>query len=187
MSNMIASRIVGGNTAYRRMDSDYYPTPPEVTRALLDFLGIPRDNIIWEPACGNNHMVTVMRNYGYRTVGTDIQDGTDFLTAPLIDCDWIITNPPFSQAENFIRRCSMHKKPYALLLKSQYWHAKRRTKLFYDCRPSYILPLTWRPDFMFGERGGGSPLMDVMWCVWDYPACNYAEYKPLEKPKEKQP
>ena len=40
---------------------------------------------------------------------------------------------------------------------------------------------------MFGERGGGSPLMDVMWCVWDYPACNYAEYKPLEKPKEKQP
>ena len=33
--------------------------------------------------------------------GTDIQAGDDFLTIPLMGCDWIITNPPFRLAEQF--------------------------------------------------------------------------------------
>ena len=79
--------------------------------------------------------------------------------------DWIITNPPFSLAEKFIERAWEFKKPFALLLKSQYWHAARRYDLFERCTPSAIFPLTWRPDFL-GE--GGSPLMDVMWVVWKF-------------------
>jgi hypothetical protein len=51
-----------------------------------------------------------------------------------------------------------------MLLKSQYWHAAKRHQLFNTHTPAYILPLTWRPDFMFGERGG-APTMDVLWTV----------------------
>ena len=184
MDKYVGSRICGGNTAYKRNESDFYPTPPEATIALLDFLEIPKDQKIWEPACGENHMVDVIKAYGYDVIGTAIQTGVDFLTADMPDgIDWIITNPPFSISESFIMRCIENHRPFALLLKSHYWHAKRRLKLFREFSPKFILPLSWRPDFLFKKRGGGSPLMDVMWCVWDtvFPSC--PSYIVLDKPK----
>ena len=187
MDNLQASRMVGGNTAYKRIESDFYPTPPEATIALLNFLGLPKTTVIWEPACGENHMVQTMKNMGYATIGSDIQTGEDFLTIPFKECDWIITNPPFSLAEDFIKRCNQHNRPFALLLKSQYWHAKKRQAIFDEIRPSYILPLTWRPDFLFKTRGKGAPLMDVMWVVWGlYSNATYPLYIPLSKPNVKE-
>lgn len=118
MDNLTASRIAGGNTAYKRVASDFYPTPPEATVALMDFLDLPKGTKIWEPACGQGHMVKVMEQMGYAVIGTDIQFGDDFLKALLMDCEWIITNPPFSQSEQFIARCIEHGLPFALLLKS---------------------------------------------------------------------
>ena len=142
MDNLTASRIAGGNTAYKRVASDFYPTPPEATVALMDFLDLPKGTKIWEPACGQGHMVKVMEQMGYAVIGTDIQFGDDFLKALLMDCDWIITNPPFSQSEQFIARCIEHGLPFALLLKSQYWHAAKRYPLFNLQQPEAILPLT---------------------------------------------
>lgn len=182
MDKMTASRISGGNTAYKRVESDFYPTPPDCTAALLNFLDLQRGTRIWEPACGENHMVDVMRGRGYKVTGTDIQSGTDFLTADMIPCDWIITNPPFSLADKFIERCIEHGKPFALLLKSQYWHAKKRLPLFWQNPPAYICPLTWRPDFMFKTRGKGSPLMDVMWVIWT--SRPETRYIPLQRPAQ---
>lgn len=184
MDEILASRINGGNTAYKRVNSDFYPTPPEATIALMKFLDLPKDSVIWEPASGDGHMANVMKNMGYTVKESDIRYGDDFLICPFFECDWIITNPPFSISEQFIKRCFEHKRPFALLLKSQYWHAKKRLNLFQETHPSYILPLTWRPDFCIGNRGSGSPLMDVMWVVWDIDIQReYPLYIPLEKPK----
>lgn len=182
MSELIGSRICGGNTAYKRNASDFYPTPPEATQALLDFLEIPKSKTIWEPACGEGHMVDVFKENGYTVYATDLQSGTDFLRTESNNADWIITNPPFSLSEQFIQKCSEYRVPFALLLKSQYWHAAKRASLFERIRPTYVLPLTWRPDFLFKTRGSGSPLMDVIWCVW-YPGTASTEYVPLNKPK----
>lgn len=176
-----ASKIIGGNPLKPRRESDFYPTPPEVTVALLDFLRLPKWTRIWEPACGQNHMVNVMKDLGYEVVATDIQIGTDFLTADCRDCDWIITNPPFGISDKFIERCIKHGKPFALLLKSQYWHAKKRLDLYRKHPPTFILPLTWRPDFLFTEPGDHKPLMDVCWVVWQGRPC--AIYHPLERPE----
>lgn len=95
--------------------------------------------------------------------------------------DIIITNPPFSLSEEFILHAWELGKPFALLLKSQYWHAARRYELFTRCTPSEILPLTWRPDF----DGRGAPLMDVMWCVWKFGPDEpiFPAYIPLRRPK----
>lgn len=180
MDNLQASRIAGGNTAYKRSAADFYPTPPEATTALLDFLKLPATTTIWEPACGENHMVRVMQDAGYNVISTDLEMGVDFLNANCEECDWIITNPPFSLADQFVRRCIQHKKPFALLLKSQYWHAKKRLELFRLYPPSFVCPLTWRPDFMFKQRGKGSPLMDVMWVIWG--GIHDTRYVPLERP-----
>lgn len=35
MDSLQASRITGGNSAIGRREADFYPTPPEVTVALL--------------------------------------------------------------------------------------------------------------------------------------------------------
>lgn len=186
MDNLQASRINGGNTAYKRNESDFYPTPPEVTKALMDRLGLPKWIWIWEPACGENHIVNELKREGYNNViATDIKNGIDFLTCnteSLKYC-WIITNPPFSIADKFINRCIELNRPFALLLKSQYWHSKKRFELFKNNPPSAIYPLTWRPDFLFKKRGKGSPLMDIMWCVWNGET-KFGEtiYMPLQKP-----
>lgn len=184
MAELLGSRICGGNTAYKRNASDFYPTPPEATQALLNFLRLPEGTTVWEPACGEGHMVEIMEQNRLEVIGTDIQTGTDFLQAEAPeDVQWIITNPPFSLAEEFIRKSAECKVPFAMLLKSQYWHAARRVALFSTIPPAYVLPLTWRPDFLFKTRGKGSPLMDVIWCVW-IPGAQKTEFLPLQKPTD---
>lgn len=178
------SKICGGNSAWKRQASDFYPTPPEATQALLDFLKIPTGTVVWEPAVGEGHMAEVMQANGYQVIGTDIEAGTDFITADMPEgAQWIITNPPFSLAEQFIKTANNHGVPFAMLLKCQYWHAASRVSLFSEITPSYVLPLTWRPDFMFKARGKGQPVMDVIWCVW-LPCERKTEYIPLAKPKK---
>ncbi len=187
MDSLNASRISGGNSAYGRRKLDFYPTPPDVTVALMRFLNLPRTTSVWEPATGEGDMARVLQTYFETVYTTDILDGTDFLKSSIDAADWIITNPPFSLADAFIRRAAEIQKPFAMLLKSQYWHAAKRAALFEEIQPSYILPLTWRPDFFFKERGdgdSGSPLMDVMWCVWLTPWMRNTQtiYRPLPRP-----
>lgn len=176
--------VLANRSRKNRSKFDYYPTPKEVTIALLDFLEIPKQTVIWEPACGKGYMSDVLIDRGYTVISTDIDETgygvghTDFLKTN-IECDWIITNPPFSLSNEFIDHCIQLGKPFALVCKSQFWHAKNRLKLFDKLKPRYILPLTWRPDF--GEIGG-SPTMEAIWTVW-IPDNDITEYIPIEKPE----
>lgn len=180
-------KIVGAGVNRRK--NDFYPTPSECTQALLDFLqqrflirpkdSMKQGDIIWEPACGDGAMANVMRKNGYGVIETDITQGFDYLKTDLTyGVSWIITNPPFSLSEEFIERSASFDKPFALLLKSQYWHSSKRLDLFNDHRPTFVLPLTWRPDF----TGQGNSLLDMMWVVWLGKA-PVTYYQPLKKPK----
>ena len=175
---MDTANILGGNGKQPRKAHDFYPTPPEATLALLRFMEIPKKSIIWEPAAGDGAMADVFISEGYTVISTDITTGTDFLSHPGFLCDWIITNPPFSCADEFIKHALELDRPFAYLLKSQFWHAAKRRKLFEQYPPDFVLPLTWRPDF----TGQGSSLMDVIWCVWSRPHTGATIYKPLSKP-----
>lgn len=181
MDNLQASRINGGNSLSGRRASDFYPTPPEVTFALLKFLRLPTQTHIWEPACGDGHIVNVMEAMDYQVTGTDIQSGDDFLIIQPMDCDWTITNPPFRLVEQFIKRCAEHNKPFALLSKTQFWNAAKRHRLFQEVTPTWILPLTWRPDF----TGGGQAMMDMAWNVWR-PGHKKTYFYPLAKPSKEE-
>lgn len=183
MKTSTATQIIGGNPNQRRSEADFYPTPKDVTQVLLDFLDLPKHTMIWEPACGELDMVNVMKENGHSVIATDLSFGQDFLKEPLYNCDWIITNPPFSVSDKFVERCAKHGKPFALLLKSQYWHAKKRYDLFKSVTPAYVCPLTWRPDFLFKKHEKRSaPLMDVMWCIWFPPYNQNTMYIPMNKP-----
>ena len=166
---MQALNLANNSTTSSRRALDFYPTPPDVTHALMRFLEMP-PCLILEPACGDGAMSEVLKSYNHDVISSDIRDtgygngGQDFLKASGY-YDAIITNPPFNISEAFIRHALPQAHTVAMILKSQYWHAAKRKALFEEHPPAYVLPLTWRPDFMGGERGG-APTMEVHWTVW---------------------
>jgi hypothetical protein len=185
------NNYTGSNGKTERNKFDFYPTPKEVTHALMKFLDIPKYYTIWECACGEGEMSSVLNQYVYRVLSTDIRKtnytggGIDFLKhTPKEHINAIITNPPFNISEDFIKRALTIDgvSMVAFLLKSQYWHAAKRFKLFNDYPPSHVLPLTWRPDCIERKEGEkkGSPTMDFLWTVW-IKGSRETIYKPLTK------
>ncbi len=66
MDSLQASRITGGNSAIGRREADFYPTPPEVTVALLDFL---REDIYFKYSEEGKHYI-----YGWHISELKIYD-----------------------------------------------------------------------------------------------------------------
>lgn len=175
-------------SAADREGTDFYPTPPEVTHALLDYLQLKPGTWVWEPACGEGHMAKVLKQRGLWVYATDLHDRgyghhfKDFLAVERVKPrGWIVTNPPFSQAEAFIRHALTLGVPFAFLLKGQFWHAQKRRALFEAHRPVAVLPLTWRPDFLMGRKGG-SPTMEAAWTVWHPEPAERTAYHLLPRP-----
>jgi hypothetical protein len=188
----LADATVISMKAWDRKDADFYPTPGDVTQALLDALGPQKAPLkIWEPACGTGEMSRVLRYNGHGVYSSDIRHtgygraGVDFLKVRLHpdsdEIDAIISNPPFTLAEEFIRCALEHAPLVAMLLKSNYWHTKRGKALFADHPPTMEYKLTWRPAFLAKERGN-SPLMDCSWNVWRKNAAFTAGWRPIARP-----
>lgn len=156
----LGAAMAGGNGAQR--EHGFYPTPPEATAALLQRLhGWPRD--VLEPSCGDGAMSRVLETFGYRVTSRDLIDrgygetGVDFLTDKRPWTNAVITNPPFKLADKFILRAkTVGASHLALLLKTSFWSAAGRLKVWDEWPPYARLDLTWRLDF----DGRGSPTMD---------------------------
>jgi hypothetical protein len=71
-----------------------------------------------------------IKEKGYVFLETDILTGNDFLTTKPIDWDCIITNPPFSLKQQFLERCYLLGKPFALLLPLTTFETPKRQELF---------------------------------------------------------
>jgi type I restriction-modification system DNA methylase subunit len=178
--------VLTNASAPDRSATDFYPTPANVTKALADYIDV-RGMTVWEPACGAGHMARALEDAGASVIATELnyqgygRGAIDYLAAEDMQCDFIITNPPFRLSEEFIRRSIERKKPFAMLLKSQYWHSAKRRNLWFDHIPIAVLPLTWRPDFHFGTKGG-SPTMEVIWTIWGAEPSSGAIYEPMARP-----
>lgn len=94
----------------RNIADNFYPTPPEATRALLSVEAF--DGPIWEPACGEGHIAHVLEASGLSVVATDLNDrgfgkvGIDFLMQSAMRGKHIVTNPPYGSglADAFIEK-----------------------------------------------------------------------------------
>jgi len=190
-------RMMTGSTGAReRHPHDFYPTPPEATRALLETESPYLEQYqearagIQEPACGDGRLGRVLEAKGFRVFASDLYDrgygraGVDFLQARGPSAPALITNPPFSIADKFIRQAYKLGYDYgAFLLKATYWHAASRHELFYHWPPAVVYAMTWRLDF----TGDGSSPMDCVWVVWRG-GTKYGDtrYRPMAHP-DKQP
>ena len=151
-------------SGYKRKRRDGYDTPEWVTEALLPFIPVP-PLVIWECATGKGKMARVLSKAGYTVFQTDISDGTDFLKAPLSPCDWIITNPPFALAQEFIERALSHKVNFAFLLRVDYDSAVTRAHLFETCR-AFSQKIILRKRIRWIEGSKGSPSYNHAWYIW---------------------
>lgn len=148
---------------------------------------------VWEPACGEGHMAEVLAEYfgwvhpsdvhdygkGY-PVGSFLGEGADVAQwprgaeqIPVGDRpDWIITNPPFNKAAEFVTRAiSEANVGVALLLRTQWLEGGERYRDVFSYRPPSLIaqfvervPMVkgrWDPD--------GSTATSYMWFVWTLP------------------
>lgn len=92
---------MGPNIHPKRAAYEFYPTPPEATRALLAAESF--DGEIWEPACGQGHIARVLEDHKYSVTSTDLIDygygegGRDFLAERRPLAKHIVTNPPYGR------------------------------------------------------------------------------------------
>ncbi len=166
----LAVSITGGNHKGDRIENDFYATPRDcVTSFLEQEYQYLSNKKIYEPCCGDGAISNILIENGLEVYSSDLidrgyGDTKDFLEVTSTDCNAIITNPPFNISEDIIKHALevLEVEYLALLLKSQYWHSKRRAILFEKHPPAIIYAMTWRPDFL----KKGSPTMDCQWTVW---------------------
>ena len=172
-----------------RAEHDYYPTPIEATQALLaqEYRWLDTSEPVWEPCGRGGAIIRVLREFGYQTVGSDIvpDPDHDVLGRDLFEIDAplarkAVTNPPFNLSAAMILHLldRLDVTYCAMLLKSTYWHAENRTALFRKFPPARIYALNWRLDFI----GGGAPVMECAWFVWDRSCTGPTIFDILEKP-----
>lgn len=160
---------------------DNFPTPPWATRALLEHIisdaGPFRKMSCLEPACGAGHMARPLKEYFGKVKASDIHAygyGTvaDFLTAPLqaASADWVITNPPFRLAEEFIQRSLIAARHgVAILARTVFLESIGRYREIFDqTPPTKFAQFTERVPMVKGRLDAkASTATGYAWFVWE--------------------
>lgn len=168
-----AQRIVG-DIKEGRPEHDFYPTPKNVTEALLRreyFFGS-----VWECACGKGDISKVLIQNGYTDViSTDLIDygygksGIDFLETTKLLGDNIITNPPFKLAAQFAEHAlRLGADKVCLLCKLAFLESEERRKIFMKFPPKWVYVFSKRILLTRnGEEPRGSGMIAFAWFVWE--------------------
>lgn len=173
--------LIDGQAVYvdqvEREPDEFYPTPPEPTRA---FLHVERNRLsdfvtIWEPAVGDGAMMREMESLGIDVFPSDIVDrGCGAYIQSFYEFQEhsrpsraIITNPPFNECNSgdWIRHAigRLGVEYMALLLPLNWMGASTRGGLWSEFTPARVYVMRWRIDW---TGAGGNPSINA-WFVWD--------------------
>lgn len=169
------ARMVGASSPLREKD-DFYPTPPEATRALLSvekFTGA-----IWEPTCGDGAISRVLEDAGHTVISSDLVDRgygqprVDFLMERTPRAPNIITNAPYKLAVPFITNAlALTEGKVAMLFRLAFLEGKARKDLFTNTPLKAVYVFSGRLPFLRGgwDAGkGGGGMIAFSWLVWDH-------------------
>ena len=166
----------------KRNKNDYYQTPYSMTRQLLEVENF--EGKILEPCCGAGAIVKVLKDYGKSVDYCDLNNEFSltrifknfkyFINDDFDRYDNIITNPPYSLANEFILKAKqITNNKMAMLLPLNYLHGVTRyNEIYLDrkfplkavyvfCRYG-MLEETIRDDGTY--RTG---MMVYAWYIWD--------------------
>lgn len=115
-------------------------TPVEAVKMILPY--IPQNvKVIWEcTAIKESKIVSVLKENGYEVITTHIKDGEDFFDFEPQKYDMIITNPPYSLKDKFLKRAFELKKPFMFLLPLTSLEGINRGKMFNENNIQLIIP-----------------------------------------------
>ena len=177
-------------SGYTRQPDDRYDTPAWVVESLLPHVPPPPLSV-WEPAAGGGKVARVLSAAGFLVRATDIRDSGDFLMMH-DDAEAVITNPPYGKAAEFIAHALARTRRagglVAMLLRTDFDHARSRTHLFGGCKQfSKKLVLTRR--IVWFERPGAAPSYNHAWFIWSWrhsgpPIIAYQRQPDDELPKQ---
>lgn len=160
---------------------DDFPTPPWATRALIEHVldNLPglKGKTCLEPACGRGYMAKPLKeyfgsvdsadaySYGYAPV-------RDFLTYPYeaLSHDWVITNPPFRLAEEFVERALVvAREGVAILARTVFLESIGRFEnIFSKSPPSKFAQFSERVPMVKGRVDPkASTATGYAWFVWE--------------------
>lgn len=164
--------------------ANFYPTPPEATRALLSVEAF--DGPIWEPACGQGHIAKVLAEAGHEVIATDLNNrgygrhSIDFLRASADAfaprAKHIVTNPPYGRglADDFIvRALAVTKKTggkVAMLLNLASLAHERRTVAWKENPPARLFAVDGVVCWPDAERKPPKHFLQhrYVWAIWEH-------------------
>lgn len=158
---------------------DDFPTPPWATRALIEHV-VGRETVrgltCLEPACGRGYMTRPLAEYfGAVDAADAFQYGyapvRDFLTYPYEarSHDWVITNPPFRLAEEFVERAlTVARNGVAILARTVFLESVGRYEnIFSKNPPSIFAQFSERVPMVKGRLDPkASTATGYAWFVW---------------------
>lgn len=136
-----------------------FQTPDIAVYPLLKY--IPEEWVIWECACGKGNIVNLLEKRGHKVIPADIKSGQDFLTYEPENYDCIITNPPYSIKDQFLKRCYLLNKPFALLLPLTTFEGKRQAWM--EKYGIEVILLDKRVNFETPSGQGGGSWFATAW------------------------
>lgn len=160
---------------------DDFPTPPWATRAFVEHILNGHEALnhlsCLEPACGRGDMAQVLRSYFRKIEASDIHEygygvKRDF-TQSLVETnsvDWVITNPPFRLAEDFLMKgLAVARRGVALLTRTVFIESiGRYERVFADNPPSCVAQYVERVPMVKGRLDRkASTATGYAWLVWD--------------------
>jgi len=186
MTNKLSGgQLAGGNSTTEKADNDFYSTDPKTTREFLNKTSGTFENlkVIHEPCCGQGHLVEAIIPYFKNSIiaSTDLIDRgygvgcIDFLNSDFNpNADLIITNPPFSLVNDFIRVGLEKTNRYLVYLcKIQLLETVGRKELLENSPLKYVYvhskrQATWKNGEPLDLNGKPwQTTMCLCWFVWD--------------------
>lgn len=121
---------------------DEYETPLQAVTFIEPYLN--PNSKIWAPFDkDHSNFVLYLKEKGHHVINTHIEYGQDFFNCAVPECDYIISNPPYSKKDKVYKRLFEIGKPFAMLVNLQgFCDSKVRSSLFiqHDIEVMYIYP-----------------------------------------------
>lgn len=135
---------------YQFQKNDEYFTPSYAVYPIMKRL--KEGATVWCPFDKReSEYVRVLSGHGFSVIYGHIQTGQDFFQSAIPECDYIVSNPPYSLKGEVIKRLYEIGKPFAMLVNFQWiFDSKERLRMFKENRVE-MLWLSPRVNYLTGN------------------------------------
>lgn len=139
---------------------DLYETPQWAVDALLEIVPIRKDWTYMEPCRASG------RFYNQMPIGSawgEIREGVDYLDTDYGHVDCIITNPPYSLAQEFVEKAHKDADVVIMLLRLGFLESSKRFDFWGEYPVDHLITLSKRPSFTGDGKTDGAGYAYFIW------------------------